>query len=166
MPVAVVSGEWRTAALMTDYRIEQLSDMLVERATWTEVAPLLTRADCSIAAPGYIWFRFWIFDRGQLVEKYFDDKGTSLGFSVPVVTDFQRDGGRVSALDLGLQLWLADDGQVIVLGEAGFDAAVADGIVTPERAEDGERIIRELTLEIAQGRFPPAVIRNFALNLR
>lgn len=166
MPVEVVSGEWRTATMMTDYRIEQLSDMLVERATWADAAPSLARVDKCIAAPGFIWFRFWILDGGHLVEKYFDPQGESLGISVPVITDFSRAGGRVSALSLGLELWLADDGQVIVLGEPTFDADVATGVVTPDQADAGERTIRQLTLAVAQGEFPPAIIRNFGLNLR
>ena len=44
---------------MTDYRSELLDDLLVERATWSVDAPEQRLAGKLIAAPGFVWFRFW-----------------------------------------------------------------------------------------------------------
>jgi predicted RNA-binding protein associated with RNAse of E/G family len=50
-----------------------------------------------------------------------------------------------------------------VQNEARFDAAVADGLISPVEAEHAEHQLREITTAIAHKRFPPALVRNFAI---
>lgn len=52
-----------------------------------------------------------------------------------------------------------------VFHEAEFDQAVVAGTITPVEAEQAELRIRELTLAVAQKRFPPAMVRNFTIRL-
>jgi hypothetical protein len=72
----ISSGEWQRHSLLHDYRAEWFSDLLVERATWSAAAALQKIGQTVIAAPQYVWCRFWLA-RGQshMVEKYFDDHG-------------------------------------------------------------------------------------------
>jgi predicted RNA-binding protein associated with RNAse of E/G family len=158
-----VKGEWRSAAYMTDYRSERFSDMLAERATWDAAAPVTHLDGSIIAAPGYIWFRFWLLERQQIVEKYFDAARRSVGIYVPITLPFRLADQVMSAADLSLGLWLTEDGRITVFNEAEFDAGTAGGAIDAAAAAHAEQRIRELTIEIGQNLFPPAMVRNFTL---
>ena len=162
-PSEIRSGEWRDAAHMTDYRVERLSDILVERATWVEGCPEITIVNDLVSAPGYIWFRFWLLEQEQIVEKYFYDKGVSVGMRVPVCMPFVTLQNDISALPLVLELWIAADEMVTVLSEQKFESMVQSGLISPVESEQGEFRIREMTLATAQKLFPPPIIRNFEL---
>lgn len=161
----IASGEWQRNSLMHDYRAEWFSDMLVERATWNATTPLQKLGSAVIAAPQYIWCRFWGPEANRVVEKYFDPQGTALGIYVRVGMTLPHHGRGFSMLDLLLSLWMTEDGRVTVLNEDRFERAVAAGEMTPVEAEHAEMVIRELTTSIVQKRFPPAFVRNFALAL-
>ncbi|CAN5444612.1 hypothetical protein BH10CHL1_BH10CHL1_43820 [soil metagenome] len=164
-PEIITNGVWETAPYMADYRAEWFSEMLVERVTWSPLAPLRWIGDHVIAGPGYVWFRFWLLENEIMVEKYFDAAGQVVGFYAAIGMPIQR---RVSTLQLRtliLALWLKPDERVTVLHEDEFDQAVAAGTITPVEAEQAEFRIRELTLAIVQKRFPPAMVRNFTIKL-
>lgn len=164
MPKEITPGQWRTVEYMTDYRIERLSDLLVERVTWNEDAPTKTIYDAVVAAPGYIWFRFWLLKTEHVVEKYFADDGHVVGIYAPVCLPFLGGEHGLKTSDLILGLWMAD-GNVVVLNEDEYDAAVASAVIAPEEAIEAELRIRAMTLATAQQTFPPAIIRNFELDL-
>lgn len=159
----LVSGEWQEMAHLTDYRVEWLSNMMVERATWDMTAPTHQIGGQVIASPGYIWLRFWLLEQGIVLEKYFDLQRQVIGYYLPVCLPVQRRSNRLQALSLYLALWLTPDGRVTVLHEAHFDEAVTAGEMTPVEAEHAEHQIRELTTALGRSTFPPAIVRNFAL---
>lgn len=159
----LVSGEWQEMAHLTDYRVEWLSNMMVERVTWDTTAPTNQIGGQVIASPGYIWLRFWLLEQEVVLEKYFDPQRQVIGYYLPVCLPVQRRSNRLQALSLYLALWLIPDGRVTVLHEERFDEAVASGEMTPVEAEHAEYQIRELTTALGRGTFPPAIIRNFAL---
>jgi predicted RNA-binding protein associated with RNAse of E/G family len=161
----LVPGVWRTDEYQIDYRIERLSDMLIERATWRRDVAVRRIGDTVIVAPGYIWFRFWLLRDERLVEKYFRDDGEGVGIYVPLCMPFFDSEHGLKTSDLVLALWLASDGQVTVLHEAEFENGIANGLISSAEASEAEDRIRAMTLETAQGLFPPAIIRNFELNL-
>ncbi|MCX6046552.1 MAG: hypothetical protein NT075_15720 [Chloroflexi bacterium] len=164
-PEIITNGAWETVPYMTDYRAEWFSEMLVERATWAPMAPLQRIGEHVIAGPGYVWFRFWLLENEIMVEKYFDEAGQVVGFYASIGMPIQR---RVSTLRLRtliLALWLKPDERVTVLHEDEFDQAVTAGTITPVESEQAEFRIRELTLAIAQKRFPPAMVRNFTIKI-
>lgn len=152
---------------MEDYRGEWLTDVLVERATWRSDVPLQTvSTELShpvVVRPGYVWARFWFRHEGLVVEKYFSAKGHPLGYFVPACMPLEQYGNHLSADVLGLALWITVDGRVTVLGEGAFDAAIRAGRMAPVMQEQAEMRIRELTTLVAQRRFPPAMVRNFAI---
>ena len=167
----IESGVWQTSPHMVDYRVEWPGDMLVERATWTADAParpLLTQSDglLETARAGYIWFRFWLPDDEQLVERYFDSSGEPLGTYIPICMPLERRGQSFATRELLLALWISADGdRVTVLNEDAFDAAVEAGALTPVESERAELRIRELTSAVVQKLFPPALVRNFTINV-
>lgn len=160
---SLISGMWRNAPNMGDYRAEWLQSMLVERVTWGVDAPVVQLRGVTVAAPGHIWFRFWLAEQEQVVEKYFDAKRQPLGFYVPLCTPLQRQGDSYATTSLLLALWLDLPGRVMMMHEDEFEAAAANGRMTPEQAELAETNIRVLTGGVAAGTFPPAMVRNFAL---
>ncbi len=163
----VRSGDWRVAPYGMDYRVEQPGDMLVERITWDGDTPAQTLGggmdDVTIAAPHFVWFRFWLTDEGQIVEKYFNDLGEPVGVLAPIGRPFDKNGGQLSTSDLLLTLWIGADERVTLLHEEAFDDAVAQQELTPVEIDFAERRVRNLTTSIAQKQFPPSLVRNLEL---
>ena len=163
MPTTLNNGEWQTMPQLTDYRSEWLSEILVERARWTADALVQRVGHWLIAAPNYVWLRFWLVSSELIVEKYFDANGQVVGYYAPICSTLQRKAGRLRMKMLTLAVWISPDSRVTVLNEAEFDELVLQGEVTPVEAEQAEQRIRELTTAIGQKRFPPAIVRNFEI---
>jgi hypothetical protein len=53
-----------------------------------------------------------------------------------------------------------------VSNEAAFEAAVSGGELSEEEARWAEEHVRRLTGAISQRRFPPAMVRNWQVDLR
>lgn len=167
----IESGEWQFEESVIEYRAEWPGNMLVERATWGPNTPTMTTvklqgAEPSIVAePNYIWFRFWLAEDEQIVERYFAPDGQPIGSYMPITMDLEKRGRAFQTIGLILGLWIAADGRVTVLNEDDFDEAVANGQVNPVESERAEMRIRALTSAISQKRFPPALVRNFTITL-
>lgn len=159
----LASGDWRQFSHMTDYRSEWLSGVLVERATWLPSAPLQKIGATIIASSGYIWFRFWVQEIEQVIEKYFDAGLKPVGTFAPICANWRRRDSRVIAASLFLSLWIDANGRVTVLNEKAFEDAVRAGDLTPVEVEHAEHRIRELTTGIIQKRFPPGLVKNLSL---
>lgn len=161
----ILSSEWQRNDLLADYRTETLTNIVVERATWQATSPERMIADTVIAAHKYVWLRFWLLEDEALIEKYYNDRGESIGYYVPICMPLKRRGEQLEAYSLLLALWLQPDERVIVLHEAEFERAVAHGEITPVEAEHAEFRIRELTSALARKQFPSTLIRNFEIDL-
>ena len=159
----IASGDWQRRPYMKDYRSEWLNDMLIERAAWSEDAPEQTLGAVKIAAPGFTWFRFWLVEGDRIIEKYFDETGKSVGMYTHVGMALPQQGRSFSLIDLILGIWISGQTHVTVHNEEKFDVAVRDGIISPVEAEHAEHQIREMTTAIAGKRFPPPIVRNFAI---
>ncbi len=157
------SGDWNNQSAMTDYRAEWFNSLLVERAAWTDQAPTLELLDTVIGAPGYVWFRFWLPDLDQMVEKYFDAEGSAIGLYLPVCRPLQRQDKAYRTSDLILAIWYNADKRVFVLREEEFDEVVRAQGLSSQEAERAEARIRELTAAIFREEFPPPLVRNFAI---
>lgn len=157
------SGEWQDAPHLVDYRSQLLDKVFIERATWAQSAPEQVWGDTVVAAPGYVWVRFWQLEGDEPIEKYFNQEAQPIGFYAPICMPVQRRGAAFLAHRLLLGVWISADGRITVLGEDAFDAAAAAGELAPVEIEHAEYRIRILTLEIHQKRFPPGMVRTFAL---
>ncbi len=158
-----VNGEWQRTPQLIDYRTESLTNLIVERVTWDTDAPVQLIGDIPIANPGYVWLRFWLLEEALVLEKYFDAEQQPIGYYLPICMPAKRQNDQLQATSLALALWLTPDGRVTVLHEAEFDATVSKGEIAPVEAAHAEYQIRELTTLIARSNFPPALVRNFAL---
>ncbi len=159
----LASGDWRQSPYMTDYRSEWLSGVLVERATWLPTAPTQKIGATTTAAAGFIWFRFWVQEIEQVIEKYFDASLKAVGIFAPICANWRRRDARVIAPSLFLGLWIDANGRVTVLNEKIFDEAARAGELTPVEVEHAEHRIRELTTGVIQKRFPPGLVKNLSL---
>ena len=155
------SGDWAEQPAVADYRFGLLGEMLVERVLWDEDTAPARVGRQVVAGPGYIWFRFWLLREQQVVEKYFDAQGRHVGTQVDVCMPFVLEEDAWSTHDLLLDIFIAADGRVTVRNEAAFERAVEEESLSPEEQEQAELKVRALTGAIAQGRFPPAIVRNF-----
>lgn len=163
---SIASGQWQANEQLADYRAEWLGSILVERATWLPTAPWQRIGNLPIAGPNFVWLRFWLVESDDVIEKYVDEQGRNVGYYIPVCTPFQRRATQLLATQLLLALWMQVNGQLTVLGEGDFERATRQGDLTPVEVEHAEFRIRTLTTSIHQKRFPPAIVRNFALERR
>ena len=165
----IESGEWQFEETIKDYRAEWPGNMLVERATWGPNTPIVKTVKLqgaepeTIAAADYIWFRFWLAEEDQIVERYFSTTYDPIGSYLPITMELEKQGKSFQSVGLILGLWIAKDGRVTVLNETDFDEAVANGEVNPVESERAELRIRAMTSAISQKRFPPALVRNFTI---
>ncbi len=162
----IASGDWQRQSHLTDYRYEWLNDMLVERAQWDASAPIQKLGSTIIAAPGFVWFRFWLAEGDRILDKFFDEKSRVVGMYARIGMALPHHGRGFSMVDLILGLWITAQSHITVHNEAEFDAAVRSGLISPVEAEHAEHQVREITTAIAGKRFPPALVRNFTLASR
>ena len=160
------SGEWQQWPEAGDYVVGLIDDILIERLIWGPHAAQRLLGRQVVAAPGYIWYRFWLWRDEQVVEKYFDTQGQLIGTQIDVCAPLRAAHNEWSALDLLLDIWITPAGQVTVRGEAAFERAARDGALSAGEAEQAEQQVRRLTAAIAQGRFPPALVRNWQVDMR
>jgi hypothetical protein len=177
----IYSGQWQMLPAALDYRAAMLGDILAERLVWGPANSAAQLGNLAIAGPGYIWFRFWLTREQQVVEKYFDAQGQALGMHIHVCmplialppelcvglfadADAHSDG--YCTTDLLLRIWIAADGRVTVRNEAAFEQAIHSGDLTTEEVAWAEERVRMLTSAIALGRFPPALVRNWQVDVQ
>lgn len=162
----IESGDWQKQPGVADYFAGLVDDVLIERVIWGEGWSPVQRAGRQLAGYGFIWYRFWVWRDDQLVERYYDMSGMLLGTQIDVCTPMQIDEQHWQTQDLVLDIWIAPDGRVTVTNEAAFDDAVRDGVLSSDEADWAEAHVRRLTGAIAQGRFPPAMVRNWQVDIR
>ncbi len=158
------SGSFGIQDKLRDYRAEQLAGILVERIIWREQAPEFHNGVVT-TGPGYVWFRFWLPRVDQVVERYYTDAGALLGTRVDLCTRVTVDDSGRHALDLIMDLWIDPSGTVTLHHEDAYEQAVAAHALSDEEAAYAEAHLRSLTMSIAQGRFPPAIVRNWQVDV-
>jgi predicted RNA-binding protein associated with RNAse of E/G family len=159
------SGSFADPAVVSDYRAEAIGDVLVERVIWGEGASE-QRYGRVLAAPGFIWFRFWLPRLEQIVERYYFPDGQLIGSQIDVCMPVLCDESGCRARDLILDLWLDPDGRVTLHNEEAFEEAAREGSLSPDEVKHAELHLRVLTAGIAQTRFPPPLVRNWQIDQR
>ncbi|MEA3334385.1 MAG: DUF402 domain-containing protein [Chloroflexota bacterium] len=162
----ITSGEWARWAGAVGYRADVLSDILVERLVWGPEIEADSGDFQGLKGPGFVWFRFWVPRDQQIVERYFDNEGRLLGTRVDVCTPFTEDAGNWVTRDLQLDIWIDPGGRVTMRNEVAFEETTTGGSLLPEEADQAEEHVRRLTTGIFQGNFPPALVRNWQLDLK
>jgi len=160
------SGQWRGLPGVMHYMAGLLDDLLIERVIWGEGAEAAAAGGAQVAAVGHIWYRFWLWRDDQVVERYFDAAGRALGTQVDVCMPIEASEQGWVARDLLLDIWISPDGRVTVRGEASYEAAQAEGRISDNEFRWAEQHLRRLTTAIAQRRFPPAMVRNWQVDLQ
>ncbi|MCB9130728.1 MAG: DUF402 domain-containing protein [Anaerolineales bacterium] len=162
----IESGDWQAQPGVADYFAGLVDDVLIERVIWGDGWDTLERTGRQLAGYGFIWYRFWVWRDDQLVERYYDRGGTLLGTQIDLCTPMEIEERQWRTHDLVLDIWIAPDGRVTVTNEAAFEAAVVQGELSREEADWAEAHVRRLTAAIAQGRFPPAMVRNWQVDIK
>lgn len=164
IPAEIRSGDLGDAAVVQDYRFERLGEVLVERVIWGMLAPAQWRDAAVVSGPGYVWFRFWALAHDQVLERYYGAQGQLIGTQIDVCMPPTGDERGWRAKDLYLDIWVSPDGRVTLSGEARFDQAVRQGLLSHQEVEYAEDHVRRLTAGIAQGRFPPPIVRRWQVD--
>jgi len=158
------SGDFGHAAAIQDYRFERLGEMLVERVIWGMTASSQRRGETVVSGPGYVWFRFWMLAHSQVIERYYGERGQLIGTQIDVCMPPTGDERGWQAKDLLLDIWVTPDGRVTLSGETAFDEAAEQGQLSRDEVQYAEEQVRMLTAGIAQGRFPPPIVRRWQVD--
>ncbi|MEZ4767112.1 MAG: DUF402 domain-containing protein [Caldilineales bacterium] len=164
--IIIESGNWQHLPGVADYFAGLVDDVLIERVIWGDGWSAAQRGGQQLIGYGFIWYRYWIWRDDQLVERYYDKDGVLLGTRIDVCTPMEIEERHWRTRDMLLDIWITPEGRVTVTNEAAFDAAVDAGEITAEEAEWAEAHVRRLTGAIAQNRFPPAMVRNWQVDIR
>jgi predicted RNA-binding protein associated with RNAse of E/G family len=164
IPAEIRSGEFGDATAIQDYRFERLGEVLVERVIWRMSAPAQRRGQVVVSGPGYVWFRFWVLAHDQVLERYYGEQGQLIGTQIDVCMPPTGDERDWRAKDLYLDIWVTPDGRVTLSGETSFDQAAQQGRLSQQEVQYAEEHVRRLTAGIAQGRFPPPIVRRWQVD--
>jgi uncharacterized protein len=166
MPLREIrSGTFGDPAFVHAYRFELLGDALVERVIWRRLPEPRTLFGAVVADSGAIWYRFWLPQHDQVVERYYREDGTPLGTHIDVSGPIMCDEGGCRAEDYILDIRIDPQGRVTVHNEDEFERSALLGELLPEAAQWAEAHLRELTAAIARKRFPPPLVRNWQIDL-
>jgi uncharacterized protein len=147
-----------------DYRSERVGEALIERLVWGHLAAPRTLAGVIIADTGYIWFRFWLPQYAQVVDRYYTAEGALVGTKIDVCMPLDCDERGCHTTDLLMDIWISADGRVTIYNEDAFEAAVRTRTLSDEQIAHAETHIRDLTGTIARGKFPPPLVRNWQVD--
>jgi predicted RNA-binding protein associated with RNAse of E/G family len=159
------SGAFGDPAFVYAYRFELLGDALVERVIWRRLPEPRTLFGAVVADSGAVWYRFWLPQHDQVVERYYQANGAPLGAHIDVCGPITCDESGCRAQDYVLDIRIDPQGRVTVHNEDEFERSVLLGELTSDTAQRAEAHLRELTAAIARNRFPPALVRNWQIDL-
>jgi predicted RNA-binding protein associated with RNAse of E/G family len=159
------SGVLGDPAFVHAYRFELLGDALVERVIWKQLPEPRSLFGSVVADSGAIWYRFWLPQHDQVVERYYRADGLPLGTHIDVCGPIQCGEAGCRAEDFILDTRIDQQGRVTVRNEEEFERSVLLGDLSPEVARQAEAHLRELTAAIARNRFPPPLVRNWQIDL-
>lgn len=118
---------------------------------------------------GHGYWMVWFLYKGQPwdIARFYRPDGTWTGYYVDVLETVRWEGANPATLqplvDLFLDVWIAPDGNTLVLDEDEFQAAISGGVVTASQQEHARTVLSDLLARIQEGSFPPVDVRRFAL---
>lgn len=118
-------------------------------------------------AAGYdvIWFLFK--DEPFDVGRFYRPDGTWTGYYVDILEPVRWQGTNADTLqpivDLFLDLWIAPDGEHMVLDEDEFEDAKAKGYLSGDQVAHAQETLQRLVASVMQNTFPQDVVKNFRL---
>jgi predicted RNA-binding protein associated with RNAse of E/G family len=152
-------------AFVHAYRFEPLGDALVERVIWRQLPEPRTLYGAVVADTGAVWYRFWLPQHDQIVERYYLADGTPLGIHIDVCGPIICSEAGCRAEDFILDIHIDAQGRVTVHNEEEFERSVLLGELSPVAAAQAEAHLRGLTAALARNRFPPPLVRNWQIDL-
>jgi predicted RNA-binding protein associated with RNAse of E/G family len=158
------SGSFGRRAAMRDYRAEWIGQVLVERVIWGQLPAPRLMAGNVIAHTNYVWFRFWLAEYDQVVERYYRPDGILIGTQIEVCMPLICDENGCRTTSLLLQIWIDPQGQVTVHNEDRFEDAIRQDRLAEDEIWYAENHLRHLTGTIARGKFPPPLVRNWQID--
>lgn len=159
------SGVFGDPAYVHAYRFELLGDALVERVIWRRLPEPRALFGAVVADSGAIWYRFWLPQHDQVIERYYLENGAPLGMHIDLCGPIACDESGCRADDYILDIRIDPQGRVTVHNEDEFERSVLLGELSAEKALQAEAHLRELTAMIARNRFPPPLVRNWQIDL-
>jgi predicted RNA-binding protein associated with RNAse of E/G family len=117
---------------------------IIEQVTGTQNGRPTVHTVCK-----HLFYHEW-FDIIELL----DDSGRLIGCYCDVVTPLQKIGGAYYLRDLLLDLWVWPDGRCQELDWPEFEAARAQGLLTPEEQSQAVATLRRMVDEANAGVFP------------
>ena len=117
----------------------------------------------TILEPGapVVWFTYP--DRWYDVGRFHRADGTFTGVYANILTPVRMEGERWDTTDLCLDVWVGADGEVAILDEAEFSAAVSSGWMAPATAAAAREQADRLADAARSGAWPLPHVREWDL---
>lgn len=146
--------QWQDEQDAIEYHCVDTLRMAMERARFAPGAANLSG----------VRVRFWLKESAGVVEMHFTRRLEPVGWFMPVTTGF--DPGRPPFQTRLGYVGIAANvrRRIVITGEAALNDAVRRGEVSSEQAGNWSDQLRRLRHEYMSRRYPPAIVRNFALN--
>lgn len=151
--VELVQEQWRDDPDSLEYVCVDTQRMVMEKSRYVSRA-----ADLS-----GVRIRFWLKEHTAVVDMHFTPQLEPVGWFMPVTLGFDaaRPPFRTAVAFVGIVV--STRRKIVVTGENALDAALSHDRVSEAQSAVWRKQLRRLQYEFMARRYPPAIVRNFAL---
>ena len=151
--VELVQEQWKKDPDSLDYVCVDTKRMVMEKSRYVS-----READLS-----GVRVRFWLKEYTAVVDMHFTPHLEPAGWFMPVTMGFDVARLPFQTAMAFVGLAVSTRRKIIVTGENALDDALANNIISEEQRTVWLQQLRHLRYEFMARRYPPAIVRNFAL---
>ncbi len=151
--VELVQEQWKNDPDSLDYVCVDTRRMVMEKSRYVS-----RTADLS-----GVRVRFWLKEQAAVVDMHFTPHLEPAGWFMPVTMGFDVTRLPLQTAMAFVGLAVSARYKIIVTGENSLDDALARDIISAEQRTVWLQQLRHLRYEFMARRYPPAIVRNFAL---
>ncbi len=151
--VELIQEQWKDDPDSLEYVCVDTKRMVMEKSRYVNRA-----ADLS-----GVRIRFWLKEHTAVVDMHFTPQLEPVGWFMPVTLGFDaaRPPLRTAVAFVGIVV--STKRKIVVTGEDALDAALSHDRVSEAQSAVWLQQLRRLRYEFMARRYPPAIVRNFAL---
>ena len=151
--VALTQAQWQDDDHTWDYACADTQRMVMEKARYSD-------RDLQLSG---VKVRFWLKEHASIVDKFFAADLEPVGWFAVVCTGFDAAHAPLRTETRFVGIGINPQRRIVVTGESRLQQALARQAVTPAEAAQLQAQLRQLRIDCMANRYPPAIVRNFAL---
>ncbi len=151
--MALIQAQWEHDADSLDYMCVDTRRMVMEKSRYVSREAGLSG----------VRVRFWLKDHVTVVDMHFTSHLEPVGWFLPVTLGFDVASPPLQTSMAFVGMAVSTRRQIVVTGEQALQAALSQNRVSQQQERDWQAQLRHLRYEFMARRYPPAIVRNFAL---